>query len=118
LRAANDVFRFSLELAAFASLGYWGWQATSNPARWVLMLALPLAAALVWGAFVAPKARIPAGDPWRLMLEVLVFGSGIAALAGAGQTTLGVAFAVATLIHLILTFALGQRQRPTGITGT
>jgi Protein of unknown function (DUF2568) len=118
LRAANDAFRFLLELAALASLGYWGWQATSNPVRWVLILALPFAAALVWGAFVAPKARVPVGDPWRLMLELVVFGSGIAALAGANQTTLAVAFGVAVLIHLTLTFVLGQRQPRPGITRT
>jgi hypothetical protein len=95
-----------------------GLAGNEQPVRWVLILALPFAAALVWGAFVAPKARVPVGDPWRLMLELVVFGSGIAALAGANQTTLAVAFGVAVLIHLTLTFVLGQRQPRPGITRT
>lgn len=110
MSTANDALRFVLELGALASLGYWGWQATSGPSHWVLMLAVPAAAALVWGLFVSPKARVPVGDPWRLALEVLFFGSATAALLGAAPALLTVIFGAAVIVHLASTFALGQRR--------
>ena len=110
MRAANDALRFFLELGALASLGYWGWQATSGPSHWALMLAAPAVAALVWGLFVSPKARVPVEDPWRLALEVLFFGSATAALLGADQALLAVIFGAAVIVHLASTFALGQRR--------
>jgi hypothetical protein len=77
--------------------------------RWLFGLGAPLAAAVLWGRFVAPKASHPAVDPLRLALEVLVFGSGLAALFAAGRSTLGAVFGGLVVLHLALTFALGQR---------
>jgi hypothetical protein len=51
-------------------------------------------------------------DPARLLLELAVFGSGVAALLAAGEATLGLVFAALAAVHLTLTFALGQRPRP------
>jgi uncharacterized protein DUF2568 len=109
-RAANDGLRFFLELSALAAVAYWGWSEHAGVWRWVLVVAGPLAIALVWGQWVAPKARIRARDPWKLLLELLVFGSAVAALAGAGGPVLAIMLAAATLLHLSLTFALGQRD--------
>jgi hypothetical protein len=67
--------------------------------------------AVVWGRFIAPKASHPTTDPQRLVLELAVFAAGVAALVGADQTVLAVAFAGLVVVHLSLTFALGQRPR-------
>jgi hypothetical protein len=49
----------------------------------------------------------------RLLLEVAVFGSGVAALLAAGSTALALVFAALAVVHLGLTFGLGQRpERP------
>lgn len=112
MRPANDVLRFLLELSALAAVAYWGWSEHGGIWRWLLVVAAPVLVAVVWGRWVAPKAKHPAGDPWRLLLEVLVFGSAVAALAGADQPVLALALAVATAVHLTLTFVLGQRPRP------
>jgi putative copper export protein len=48
-------------------------------------------------------------DPLRLMLEVVIFGSAVAALAASGHATLAIVAAVAVAIHLALTFPLDQR---------
>ncbi len=106
---ANDGLRFLLELAALAALAYWGFAEHDGVVQWVLGLGAPLVAAAVWGRFVAPKASHPTVDPLRLALEVLVFGSGVAALCVAEQTTLAIVFGALVLVHLALTFALGQR---------
>jgi hypothetical protein len=87
-RAANDVLRFLLELLALAGLALWGWRTGPTGVNVVLAIAAPLTAAALWGAFVAPKARRHPGDPWRLLLEVVVFGAGTLAFAG-GRSGLG-----------------------------
>ena len=109
VKIANDVFRFVLELCMLAALGYGGFEAASGLLAWVLLVALPLAAAVVWGMFIAPKARRPTVDPIRIVLEVALFGAAGAALVVAGQTTLGIVLWLAAAVHLALTFVLGQR---------
>ena len=110
MRAANDGVRFLLELCALAALAYWGSQTGPTGVSIVLAIAAPVAAAIVWGAFVAPKAPRHPRDPWRLVLELLVFGSGVAGLAAAGRTRLALVLGAIVAVHLALTFVLGQRR--------
>ena len=105
----NDVLRFFLELAALASLAYWGFSEFGGVEQWVIGLGAPLLVAVVWGRFMSPKASHPTVDPVRVLIEFAVFGSGVAALVAAGATVLAVIFAVLAALHLVLTFALGQR---------
>jgi hypothetical protein len=76
--------------------------ALSRPGRAVICGA-------VWGTFMSPKASRPVVDPVRLLIELAVFGSGVAALFAADATALALACAVLVVMHLALTFALGQR---------
>jgi hypothetical protein len=108
-RAANDILRFVLELASLAGLAIWGWETGPAGANVVLAIAAPLVAAALWGAFVAPKAPRPTRDPWRLLLEATVFGAGALAFVRAGLELIGLVAAVAAAVHLVATFALGQR---------
>ena len=105
VRNTNLALRFALELTALAAVGWWGWDA-GGP---LLALAAVAAVVVIWGAFVAPKASHPMTDPVRLLLEVAVFGSGVVALSAADGGTLAVVFGVLVVVHLALTFALGQR---------
>ncbi len=109
-RAVNDSIRFCLELVALVGLAVWGWE--TGPDGWNVLLAIaaPLAAAVLWGLFVAPKARRHPRDPWRLLLELVVFGGGTLAFAAAGLETSAVVLGVATVAHLAATFALDQRK--------
>ena len=109
-RAVNDVLRFLLELAALAGLAIWGWRTGPTGVNVVLAVGAPLAAAALWGAFVAPKAPRHPGDPWRLLLEALVFGAGTLAFAAAGIGWAAVALGVLAALHLVATFPLGQRR--------
>ena len=108
---ANDGLRFLLELGALAALTYWGFSEFGGLAQWLLGLGTPLLAAVVWGRFVAPKASHPTVDPARLGLEVLVFGSGVAALFGSGRALLGLVYPglVATTWHSRSRSASGRR---------
>jgi uncharacterized protein DUF2568 len=106
---ANDGLRFLLELAALASLAYFGFSEFDGAAGWLVAVGAPLLVAVVWGRFVSPKASHPQVDPTRLLLEVAVFGSGAGALLASGRTALGIVLAGLAVLHLGLTFALGQR---------
>lgn len=97
------VIRFLLELCALAALGYWGFHVGDSLAtRLVLGLGAPTFAAVVWGAFVSPKARVALPPATRLAVELLVFATATLALAASGEQTLAVAFAVAAVVDGIL----------------
>jgi len=110
MRAANDGLRFSLELSALAAVAYWGWSEHGGVWRWVLVVAAPLAVAALWGKTIAPKARRRVRDPWRLVVELVVFGGAVAALLDADQPVLASVLGSAVAVHLALTFVLGQRE--------
>jgi hypothetical protein len=110
MRSANDAARFALELCLLAAVAYGGWSIADGVLGWLLAVAAPAAVAIVWGVFVSPKApRRVSTEPWRLLLEIVLFGCGVAALAIAGAEWLAAAFAVAVAVHLALTFVLAQR---------
>jgi len=110
MRAANDGLRFSLELSALAAVAYWGWSEHGGVWRWVLVVAAPLAVAALWGKTIAPKAKRRVRDPWRLVVELVVFGGAVAALLDADQPVLASVLGSAVAVHLALTFVLGQRE--------
>lgn len=92
-----------------AALGYWGFRASNGwLVRLVLGLGAPLLAAVVWGAFGSPQAAVKLSAPLHLLLEVLVFGAGVAALYAAGRKELSGVFAVVLVVNRVLMFLWGQ----------
>jgi hypothetical protein len=81
--------RFLLELAALAALVATGAALVSGPLGWLLGIGLATVAAVAWGLFVAPRARITLPTPARLAVEVIVFVGATVGLFAAGQPVLG-----------------------------
>lgn len=109
LRAANLALRFLLELATLVALGYWGFTVGDGLLlKIVLGLGAPLAAIVLWGLFGAPRALRPVGEPWHLLLEVVVFGSAVPALSAAGQPVLGMVFGVLLVVNRFLIYLWKQ----------
>ncbi len=101
----NSVLRFVLELAARVALATWGAWIGSGPIASVLLArALPFAAGVLWGLYVAPRRRIDAPLPLRLAVELLVFGTAVIGLAVMGLETLalvlGALVVVSSSLHL------------------
>ena len=106
--AANDGFRFLLEVAALLAVGYWGFQ-HEGAAKWLLGIGSPFALAVVWVTCINPNGSLVPDDPWRLLLEIAVFGAAVAALVAAEKQGVANLLAALVAIHLALTFPLDQR---------
>lgn len=104
----NLAVRFVLELCMLAALGAWGWSQGHGWARVVLVVALPLAAAALWGIFRvpndggAPVVTVP--GPVRLALEAALFSLAAWGLAGAGRPRHAMVFAAVTLVHYAVSY--------------
>jgi hypothetical protein len=83
VRTANLGLRLLFELGLLVGVGWWGGHA---PGWWAAVL-LPLAAAVVWGSFLSPKARWTILPAARLVLELVLFS--LAAVAYWGQDIRG-----------------------------
>lgn len=95
------VVRFLLELAALAALAFWGFSEFDGILAVVFGVGAPLAAAVVWGLFVSPKARY--GSPIRQAVgEALVFGAAVIALFDADQPVAAIVFAAVALVDGVL----------------
>ena len=93
-----------------AALGYWGLQTGATPGmKFLLGLGAPLLAALVWGGFVAPKARRRLEDPSRLLVELVIFGLAIGSLFVVAKTELALIFTVLVMTNLVLMYLWRQR---------
>lgn len=109
LKAVNLGIRFLLELCLLAALGYWGWQAGGRVYESVALAALaPLIAAVAWGVFISPKARVSLATPAWVGMQAVLFGAAAAGLVHAGQPTFGIALGVAAIINTAFVLAWGR----------
>jgi hypothetical protein len=107
------VLAFAAELASLAGLALWGATVPEGAvARVASGVGLPVAAALLWGLFAAPRAvvRVPV---LAALVAVAVEGGAIAALVAAGHPGLGVGLGVAAVSGRVLTRATPAGAAPT-----
>jgi uncharacterized protein DUF2568 len=100
--AANLALRFVCELAALIALAWWGFS-LGNVGGVLVGLVVAVAAAGLWGAFIAPRARRRLADPARFLLELVVFGAATAALFALDHAVLAVVFAICAVVTAALT---------------
>jgi hypothetical protein len=99
-------------MCALVALGYWGFVTGQGTlGKLLLGLSAPLLAAILWGALVAPKARWPAMEPWRLFVELIVFGAAAIGLYAAGQPAPALLLIVVYAVNRILLVRMGALER-------
>jgi Protein of unknown function (DUF2568) len=99
--------RFLLELAALGAVGWWGFETGDGVAGWVLGLGAPLLVAVVWGAFISPKATVKVPKAVWVGLQVLVFGAAALALAAVAPGWVAVAFVAVVVLDSAALAVLG-----------
>lgn len=104
LKLLNLGLRFLLELCLLVIFGYWGFKAGGDNTflKFLLGIGAPVLVAVIWGVFLSPKPNIQIGEPWRFILELIIFGLAFWALYKIGKINLAIAFGVIYLINKIL----------------
>ena len=111
MRDTDLALRFALELAALGALAYWGVHTGLSVAADVILgVGAPVMAAVVWGAFAAPKSSRRLSGAALIAVQLAVLGAGAIALVAAGQPVLGAAFAALIGANTVLLHVLGGGQ--------
>ena len=108
LRAGNLALKFGVELAAIASLGYWGASRNGALLSATMMLLAPATMIALWGRFAAPKASRRLPLPARIPLELTLLSLAAVALLAAGEDVFAAVFATAVVLNAVLLTAFGQ----------
>ncbi|MFE2288340.1 YrdB family protein [Streptomyces sp. NPDC059443] len=107
----NEALAFLLEVVALGLLAWWGFTRDIGIVGAVaLAVAAPLAAAVLWGLFAAPKARIAIPYAAQLGVKAVVFGAAALALLALGQRSTFLWFTVVVVVNT--TLASYYRNRP------
>jgi hypothetical protein len=82
-----------------------------------LGIVAPALAAVVWGLFVAPKARHPVPIGVRLCVEFVVFAAAVLALVATGHPVLAATLAVLAATTSALNAMQERNGQPSGHVG-
>lgn len=105
----NLALAFFLELGVLVAWGYWGFSTQAGAlAKFALGIGIPVIAIIVWALFGAPTAIWHLNGPWRLLLQIVFFGSAVVALFIAGQPIWGMVFALLFVVNTILIYVWAQ----------
>jgi Protein of unknown function (DUF2568) len=107
-RSANLAVKFALELAALAALAVWGASLPGSSASVLVAIAAPLAMAIVWGTWCAPRARRRLPMPSRAIVELTIFALAVVALAAAGHVIWAIVLAAVVALNAALLTLLDQ----------
>ena len=106
----NLAVRFALEIFALVALGAWARAQFQGVFGLILMILVPLLAAVAWGIFNVKgdpsrsgKAPVPVPGVVRLALELVIFVAASWALYTM-NTTYGWIFGLVVLVHYILSY--------------
>ncbi|MFN2292014.1 MAG: YrdB family protein [Anaerolineae bacterium] len=107
----NQIYRntrFLLEFAALAALCMWGLRQSPGQIRFLWAIGLPLVAGGLWLSLRAQDYRKTATGRVpgivRLGLELVLLGFAIWTVFDLGATALGWAFALAVVLHYVLSY--------------
>lgn len=117
--AINLFVRLFAELAIVVSLGFWGWRATGGSFETVQAAITGIAAAvmgplgwaIVWGAFVGPKAKRRLQDPIRFIVEIAMFVGFAVALTAVDLPVVGITLGALAAATSLLMLPFGQRGK-------
>jgi hypothetical protein len=108
-RALTDLVAFACELAMLVLLGVSGWGMGNGGLLGIaLALCCPALAVLIWTVWIAPRAGRRLADPWRFVVQVVLFGATAAAAVAADKAWWGIAFVCVAVIAFALARVVGS----------
>jgi cytochrome b len=108
IAALQLAIRFLLELAAVVAAGIVGASLGSPPLGLVGAIGLAGFFVLVWGLWLAPRARFPQPATFRLVVGTLVMEAPALGLVAIGEATAGAILAAAILANAVALAATGS----------
>ena len=97
------VLVFVCELAMLAGLAVAGWRiAPAGPIAWALMVALPIAVAVLWGLLLAPRSSKGLKGRAATVGKSIVFAVAGVLVAVAGLWPWGLALVVVAVVALLM----------------
>lgn len=100
LKGANLGVAFLLEVVALIAFAFWGWTVgTHDVTRLLLMIAVPVAAAYVWGAFLSPKPEFQLPLAVVAFAQLAFFVLAVLALWGSGHRVASLVTAAVLVIN-------------------
>jgi hypothetical protein len=108
MRTANLALAFFLELAVMAALAYWGFQTIAGAAGIALGIGAAVLMGVVWGLWLAPRARYPLPALPHEILKDLVLSLGVVALLLAGNPLYAAILVVLLILNRGLAYIWGQ----------
>lgn len=109
--AANLALKFLLELGALTAFAYWGSRTGPTAVNVLLGIGAPLAMAVAWATWAAPKAPRRLAAAARITLELSVFALAALALVAAGAPVAAAIFAVLVVVNAALLSVFDQWER-------
>jgi hypothetical protein len=97
--------RFLSEIGALFAFTVWGF----SEAGWFGVLP-PIAAAAVWGRWMAPRSATRLPDPRRLVAELFFFGAAASAFAAADAPAVGIAYGAVAIACAVLVRYVGEPE--------
>jgi uncharacterized protein DUF2568 len=97
--------RFLSEIGALLAFAVWGF----SESGWFGVLP-PIAAAAVWGRYMAPKSHQRLDDPVRLIAELVFFGLATSAFAAADAPTVALVYGPTAMICAVVVRYAGEPE--------
>ena len=113
MRISILAMRFLCELGLLGGLAYAGWVlGDGGVSSWIFAIGAPLIAAVIWGTFVSPKAKVKPPPAVRLVIEIDLYTAAAVALWFADAPVAGVVLAVfgisTSVLNLLTEQAFGS----------
>ena len=107
----NLGIRFILEIAAFISMGVWGWYQGSGISGYLFAVGIPLLAMILWGVFNVPgdpsrsgKAPVVVLGIMRLILELVIFGTAVWMLYAVNGLVPSLILGITVVVHYLVSY--------------
>jgi hypothetical protein len=109
IKAINLAAAFFLEIAMLIAFAYFGFQYPENTIlKYVMMIALPVAAIILWGYFARAKIKTPSSTTFSRFICIDDVWSSYLSINMIGKTMLAAIFAIMVIINQLLLFILKQ----------